>query len=244
MSLPRNIRQAEIVPQEELDRVAAVIVGCGAIGSWLARFLAHMGVPYFLLVDPDSVSDENLALQGYPSRCVGMPKVSALDEVLSEISDIATVMSGEGHLPPPATGASVFRKDMLRRIPKMYDKVVVFSCVDDIEVRDFLYRSVAGRCKLFVDGRMAALVWRVITVDAWPDFYYPTTLFKSEEANVLRCTAKGTVCTAAAPALQMATQLMLWLKGCCTADGNLARDVEGNLLATTFEVKEPDVEPQ
>ena len=36
----------------------------------------------------------------------------------------------------------------------------------------------------------------------------------------------------------MATQLLLTLKGCSVADGNLARDIEGNLLATTFEVRD------
>jgi hypothetical protein len=132
--LHRNIRQAEIVPQVELERVSAVVVGCGAIGSWLARFLAHLGVPHFVLVDPDTVTTENLGLQGYEARDLDMPKAGAM-----------------------------------------------------------------------------------------------------AEAHVLRCTARGTVCTAAAPALQMATQCMLWLKGQRTCDGNLARDVEGNLLATTFE---------
>jgi molybdopterin/thiamine biosynthesis adenylyltransferase len=231
--LPRNIRQAEIIPQEDLNRVAAVIIGCGAIGSWLARFLAHMGVPYFLLVDPDVVSTENLALQGYAVDDLGMPKVEAMQRTIFGLHATAEIDYVLG----------TFRGEHLKMVPKSYDHLVVFSCVDDIDVREFLYRAVRKRCSLFIDGRMAALVWRVITVDYWPDYYYETTLFRSSEANVLRCTAKGTVCTAAAPALQMATQLMLWLKGARIGDENLMRDVEGNLLATTFEIRQPDGVP-
>lgn len=189
-----------------------------------------MGVPCFLLADPDVVTPENLALQGYGPGDVGSPKVEALGRVVEAINPIAHLCGGQG----------AFRGDMLKAIPRMYDRVAVFSCVDDIGVREFLFRAARKKCGLFVDGRMAALVWRVITVDQWPDYYYEATLFRPEEANVLRCTAKGTVCTAAAPALQMATQFMLWLRGARVGDENLARDVEGNLLATTFEVKQPD----
>jgi hypothetical protein len=223
--LHRNIRQAEIVPQVELERVSAVVVGCGAIGSWLARFLAHLGVPHFVLVDPDTVTTENLGLQGYEARDLDMPKAGAMARAIAGIHPDAEIV---------AHGVT-FRRDMFRDIPRAYDRVAVFCCVDDIETRGFIYRASMDRCGLFVDGRMAALVWRVITVDAWPDIYYEKTLFRKAEAHVLRCTARGTVCTAAAPALQMATQCMLWLKGQRTCDGNLARDVEGNLLATTFE---------
>jgi molybdopterin-synthase adenylyltransferase len=229
--LPRNIRQAEIVPQEILERVAAVIVGCGAIGSFLGQFLAHMGVPYFVLVDPDTVSDENLALQGYRPRHLGLNKAHALAAEIVDINDNADVKVFD----------CPFDKAQLAAVPAMYDRLAVFCCVDDIELRGRIFRMVRRRCKLFVDGRMGALVWRVITVDAWPDLYYLDTLFARSEANVLRCTAKGTVFTAAAPALQMGANLMLWIKGCTVADGGLRQDVEGNLLATTFEaVTEPE----
>jgi molybdopterin-synthase adenylyltransferase len=223
----RGIRQAEIIPRDQLERVAAVVVGCGAIGSWLARFLAHMGVPRFVLVDPDVVTVENLSLQGYLERHLGQAKVEALHDEIVAINNSAVVTSHAGK----------FAGDQLENIPIRYVTTAVFCCVDDIDVRRAVYRDVADRCTLFIDGRMAALVWRVITVDRWPDRYYPTTLFPKAEADVLRCTAKGTVFTAAAPALQMGTQLMLWLKGCRVGHGNLAREVTGNLLGTTFEAE-------
>jgi molybdopterin/thiamine biosynthesis adenylyltransferase len=226
-TLPRNIRQAEIVPQDELERVAAVVIGCGAIGSWLARLLAHLGVTYFLLADPDSVDHENLALQGFPASDLGRNKAEATAEMALEVNPACRA----------DFAAERFRRDHLKLIPRAYGRVAVFACVDDIEARAFLYRATRGKCALYVDGRMAALAWRVLTVDDPGDDHYETTLFKSSEANVLRCTAKGTVGTAVAPANQMAVQLMLHLKGCTTFDGNLARDVEGNLLATTFEVR-------
>jgi molybdopterin-synthase adenylyltransferase len=233
-SLPRNIRQAEIVPQDELERVAVVLVGCGAIGSWLGQFLAHLGVTWFLGVDPDHVTTENLGLQGYTRLHLHVAKVVALRQIVEEINPTAQFYGR----------CETFKRDMLKAIPPMYTHVVVFSCVDDIEVRAFLYKAVRDRCSLFIDGRMAALTWRVITIDRWPDYYYEATLFPASEALELRCTAKGTVFTAADPANKMGQQLMLWLKGGRVGDGNLARDIEYNILATSQELRDAVAEAE
>jgi molybdopterin-synthase adenylyltransferase len=219
----RLLRQAEIIPQAELDRVAAVVIGCGAIGSWLTKFLAHMGVPHLTLVDPESVDPENLALQGFTEQDLGQPKAECLTYAAWAINDRCEVN--------PIV--SRFRREHLETVPARFDRVVVYVGVDSIEARGRIYRMARRRCSLFIDGRMAALAWSVLTVDNFLGDWYETTLFDPAEAYPLRCTAKGTVCTAAAPALQMATQLMLWLKGCSIRDRTLAQLVEGNLLATS-----------
>jgi molybdopterin-synthase adenylyltransferase len=220
----RDIRQAEIVPVAELAKTAAVVVGCGAIGSFLACYLAHLGVVHVTLIDPDIVSIENLSLQGFSEDDLGRAKVMALRYSIARINSGIAVHCWE----KPFELAAM-------KPAREYPRVAVFSCVDDIEVRAAIHGVVRRRCSLFVDGRMAALVWRVLTVDDWADGYYETTLFRKSEANVLRCTAKGTVFTAAMPAAQMGTQLMLHVKGMRVADGTLRKDIVGNLFTTTLE---------
>jgi molybdopterin-synthase adenylyltransferase len=220
----RDIRQAEIVPARELAATAAVVVGCGAIGSFLARNLAHLGVAHITLIDPDVVSIENLSLQGFSEDDLGRSKVLALRHSIAQINSGVHAHCWDR----PFELAAM-------KVAREHRRVAVFCCVDDIEVRAAIHGVVRRRCTIFVDGRMAALVWRVLTVDDWDDDYYETTLFRKSEANVLRCTAKGTVFTAAMPAAQMGTQLMLHIKGAQVADGTLRKDIVGNLFTTTLE---------
>ena len=60
----------------------ARIVGCGAVGSHIALFLAKMGWGEFELWDFDRVATHNLPNQAYDVEHIGMPKVEALASVL------------------------------------------------------------------------------------------------------------------------------------------------------------------
>jgi hypothetical protein len=221
----RGARQLDIVPAEELARTAVALVGCGAIGSHLARFLAHLGVPHLTLIDPDSVAPENLALQGFAEADLGRAKAEALADTVGAVAPLTTVR----------TVVARFNRGQLGGVPPELSRRVVCSCVDDIEVRGQIHAATRDRRDLWLDGRMTALVYRVLTADDLAsDKYYRTTLFRRDEAPEVRCTAKGTVFTAAAPALAMGTQLLLHLKGGTTAAGSLERDLEGNLLTQTF----------
>ncbi len=63
------------------------IAGAGGLGSNCAMMLARSGVRNFVLVDDDVVDASNLNRQQFSPRHVGVPKVHALLEQLSELSE-------------------------------------------------------------------------------------------------------------------------------------------------------------
>lgn len=75
-----------------------LVVGLGAVGSWVACCLAQSGVRRMALMDPDVVELSNLHRQfGYRSRDVERPKVDALADALARYADdleIERVMCG------------------------------------------------------------------------------------------------------------------------------------------------------
>ena len=62
------------------------IIGCGAVGSHAAVLAARMGFSHFRLWDDDVVSDYNLGNQAFFGRHIDLPKVDALEDVLTSIN--------------------------------------------------------------------------------------------------------------------------------------------------------------
>jgi sulfur carrier protein ThiS adenylyltransferase len=91
---------------------------------------------------------------------------------------------------------------------------VLFCCVDAIVTRRHIWEVVKDRVRLFIDGRMAAEVLRVLTAsDGASRRHYPTTLFAPEEAFAGSCTGRSTIYTASIAAGLMVEQLARWLRG-------------------------------
>ncbi|MCI2085652.1 MAG: ThiF family adenylyltransferase [Olsenella sp.] len=68
---------------DALRSARVVVVGLGAVGSWVACCLVQTGVRRLVLVDPDVVELSNLHRQlGYRTSDVGRPKVDALSDAL------------------------------------------------------------------------------------------------------------------------------------------------------------------
>lgn len=174
-------RFCDIIGPEQMRSVT--IVGCGNIGSHLARQLAQMGVPRIVLYDPDMVNTENRGTQGYREKDILKAKVHALTEIVNEFGLAAEVEAN----PVEAT------KDTFLDTP------IVFFAVDDITVREDLYRhALTASVELVVDGRMAAETGQVHVFDPRVEEQcrrYEQTLFAAEDAVALPCTAKGTIYT-------------------------------------------------
>lgn len=62
------------------------IIGCGAIGSTLAFFLAKLGLTKFVLWDDDVVESKNVANQMYGFNDIDKPKTEALKGILTNIN--------------------------------------------------------------------------------------------------------------------------------------------------------------
>jgi len=89
----RRVTQAYDLPHLRHCRVVVVGVG-GAAG--FVEDLARAGLYDFVLVDPDIVSETNVAMQQVYRRDLGRPKVEALAERLRDINPAVEVMALQG----------------------------------------------------------------------------------------------------------------------------------------------------
>lgn len=196
----RGTRYRDLLPEETLKSLSVAIVGVGAIGRQAALQLAAMGVGRLTLIDPDVVEPVNLGPQAYLEEDVGKPKAEATAELCRRLNSVVD-------LDPQV------RRATRSTAPA---EPVVLACVDRIETRRVLWEAVKDRVDLFVDGRMAAEVVRVLAAparDAAAMTHYPTTLFSAGEAYAGPCTARSTVYGANLAAALMVGGLSRWIRG-------------------------------
>lgn len=210
----RDIRQREIASPERLAATAAMVVGTGAIGRQVALQLASIGVGTLVLVDPDTVGPENLAVQGFFEKDLDRLKTDAVRDTCLQLNhEISIVQSPER-----------FKRTTFMDAPCD----VIFVCVDSMESRRFIWNVCKDECKLFVDGRMVAEDCRVLVVRKPHDHaYYESTLFLDAEAYQGTCTAKTTLYCANVAAGIMVAQLTKLFRNI-----PYDRDVKFNILAT------------
>jgi len=164
----RYSRQQDVVPAERLADCRATVIGVGAIGRQVALQLTAMGIPWLQLVDFDSIETPNLASQGYLEGDLGYLKVEATAVLCRRINSEIEI----------TTMPERFRRSM--EIGN-----VVFCCVDRIDIRRLIWEAVKDSVSFFVDGRMSAEILRILSAcDAESRQYYPSTLFRTEEAFV------------------------------------------------------------
>lgn len=206
-------RQADLVPNPQ-DQ-SATVIGCGAIGRNVALQLASIGIGKLQLIDFDIVEETNVTTQGFLSSEIGKQKVSALAESVKQIDlniDIEQI------------------NDRWRPKYRLCD--VVFCCVDSIETRALIWKSLKDKSRFFCDGRMLGEVIRILTVaDGNGTEHYPTTLFRASEAIEGRCTAQSTIYSATIAAGLMLHQFSRFLRGLATDP-----DVILSLLASEMTV--------
>jgi sulfur carrier protein ThiS adenylyltransferase len=207
----RNERYRDLLPADRLAQTGVTIIGVGAIGRQVAIQTAAMGVPRIQLIDHDHVEESNLGTQAYFECDLGRPKVEATASLLAKLN--------------PSTAVEARIERFAKSQPVL---PVVFCCVDSIATRKHIFEAVHRTSQLFVDGRMAAEVLRVLTVtDALEARRYRQTLFEQDEAFREACTTRATIYCASVAAGLMVGQLAKWLRGIASD-----QDVSINLLAT------------
>lgn len=186
--MSRNIRQKDIVPDDELKRCQIIVVGCGAVGHQLGVLLASLGAVDVLLIDHDKVGIENMSSQGFSPGEIGQNKALT---VAMEMQDKYPDMS-------IGTIQERFSEGVRRMIRQADDSdsnkhhVIVFSCVDSMAARKEIWTTMDGVADLFIDSRMGAQTGRVISVvrEKWQD--YLKSWHTDAEAHEAPCTAKAT----------------------------------------------------
>ena len=125
------------MPAERLSALLVTVIGVGAIGRQVALQLAAIGVRRLQLVDFDVVDHTNVTTQGYHAEDVGRAKVLATAEAVRRLDPSIDVTAIDD-----------------RYRPKLNVGTAVFACVDSIDARTAIWRSVRGRCQFWADGRM------------------------------------------------------------------------------------------
>ena len=192
----RFARQHELVPAERLAKLLVTVIGVGSIGRQVARTLAAIGARRIQLVDFDHVEDTNRTTQGYSLADVGQLKVKAT------AADIARL--------DPSVEVELVAD---RYRPKLEVGQAVFCCVDSIETRAAIWRSVGRKVQFWADGRMLADTIRVlVAADEVGRAHYPTTLFPGSEAHAGRCSAMNTFDSAQIAAGLLIHNFRRWLR--------------------------------
>lgn len=213
----RYSRQKDIVPPDRIAGCKAMAIGVGAIGRQVSLQLTAIGIPWLQLIDDDNVEISNLASQGYLQKDHGRPKVDATSELCRDINHNLEI--------------HVTFERFRRRMPIGN---IVFCCVDSINTRKLIWEAVKDKVNCFIDGRMSAEVLRILTACNFESRkYYPSTLFRAEEAFVGPCTAKTTIYCANIAAGLMLSQFTKYLRQL-----PIDFDIQLNLLASELSVDE------
>jgi len=178
----KYVRQRDIIPEEILTE-EITIVGAGAVGSCCALALAKTGFKNLKVFDFDTVEIHNMPNQMYRVRDLGKPKVQALKEIIHDFEglDIVTV-NGK------------------YRALNMRGTIIV--AVDNMDARIMFWKKAQQHLKninLYIDSRMGA---ELIRLYSFQPMYpvdieiYEQSLYTSEDAEHLSCTAKATMYTA------------------------------------------------
>ncbi len=221
----RYSRQAGLLPPERLGQMAAIVIGTGAIGRQVALGLGAAGIGALHLYDFDTVGEENLANQGFSSADLGKPKVEAVAAVVRANNPGVNVVTNNRHF--NAIGHGDFWDFTDEAFP---DSVVVFCCVDSIETREVLWRSLPQAPYFYCDGRMSGETMRILSI--WDETTYDAyedTLFTADEAQPGSCTTRSSWFTATIAAGYMVSQFSKRLRNLYVA---LSPDIQVNLLSS------------
>ncbi len=119
----------DFIPDHELEaiwtRIGAtrfVLLGCGAVGSWVADGITRMGGKKFLLADPDEIEISNLNRSLYIASDVGKHKTAALGLRIRAIQPAAIVLEARDLIETTADLGRLIDDDDL--------PMVVISCID------------------------------------------------------------------------------------------------------------------
>ena len=196
METSRYERTSELIP-DKIFKTPVAIIGLGAIGRQVALQLAASGIQSLILVDHDTVDLTNLATQGYKESQLGQLKVEATrNDCLANNSELEVIAH-----------PTKYKKGM-ELAP------TIFCCVDSIDTRVFIWKHAGLNSSIFIDGRMAAEVMRIITAEGIVDNQaYMDTVFVAEEAQGGQCTAKATIYCANIAAGLMVCEFTKHLRG-------------------------------
>ena len=166
-------RQLDVLDQPRLSRIPITVIGAGAVGSFTTLALAKSGAERITVWDDDIIEAHNLPNQWYRLADLGRKKVDALREIVLDMTGVLIDIQAHRFVGSPAAE-------------------VTLCCVDSMDVRIDLWKSLMPRPNLYIDARMGAEVGKVHCVGLF-NSWYEDTLYPSSQAYRAPCTAKATM---------------------------------------------------
>lgn len=179
-----RLRQADLISEDNLDKLKVLIIGVGGIGSHTALALARMGVKNMTLADDDMVSEHNCGSQGF------------------DIADIAKLKTN-------ATAMKCFHA--VRIMPDTISKYIgrdfdaskyntFIIAVDSMESRMDIVKTIADQ-KITANIILPSMGAEYLTIDTYTGNAFDSLtkfesgFFTDDEAVQEQCTAKATIYT-------------------------------------------------
>lgn len=160
------------------------IIGAGATGSWVALFLAKLGITDITVYDFDNVEEHNVPNQAFGLSSIGIPKVHALS------NDIEV-----------ATGAIINAKNEKYENQRLNG--IVFLLVDSMKERKRIWETgikMQTQIKHLIEPRMGLNMSRIYNVnptDLTQIKRYEESYYSDDEAEVSACGTSMSVITSA-----------------------------------------------
>ena len=153
-----RIEQVDMIGPEglaALQGASVAVVGAGNIGGQVAQHLAMLGMGV-LVVDKDTVAEENLGTQGFASDQLGSPKAEARARHLAQLNPSCRIEALHADIEQLGLGA-------------LRDMALIFSCLDSrrsrVVVNELATRLGIPWVDAAVDGSGRSLLGRVAAYD-------------------------------------------------------------------------------
>lgn len=185
-------KQSELILTSQMDERINVI-GCGALGSWVALFLLKMGFKNVHVYDYDVVEEHNLPNQMFKEYDIGTSKVEATKFLYMEMFNEKDTN---------------YDRLKIHNVKVTKENAIALggytiSCVDSMTARKELYEAMFlyGKSSLWIEGRIGlygAYIYTLIDkTDIDTNKKYEGTLYEDTEAEVSACGVSQTALPAA-----------------------------------------------
>jgi len=180
----RYSRQFDLANPDDLQMPISII-GAGGIGSWTALALAKMGCFNLDVFDPDIIESGNLGSQIYSERDIDRPKITALIEYLTQMTEFTVTDQVALQLEIDVDNVAMFA-----------NSEIVIMAVDSITVRKMVFDALKGQEKWLIDGRMAGNAIELFCLrldNPYQVAEYEKTFFSAEDALNIPCSSRAVI---------------------------------------------------
>ena len=172
------LRQKDIFDPFGTEQQPITVIGVGGIGSPCVLTLAKTGFQNITVIDYDKVEPHNLPNQFYRTKDVGKPKVEALKQIVSDLTDVKLNT----------------RKEKFSETTPCQG--IVISGVDTMTDRSNIWKTLSTKenVSLYIDARMGGQVVCIYTINPRIEEeqkWYEETLYSDENAFKEPCTARA-----------------------------------------------------